>query len=444
MEFGRHIGKGLWGLAGRALPSLYGVGIILFVIRVFPPVEFGVYTLLQTIFLLVVSSGQSFALQPLVKFAAGPGDLSGVVTASAVLYAAFLGPVVVLLVALGGPLGSLFNSDAAGGLMWYVCLMLVASFPRNIASYLLQARLELRKLFILDAIYSIGSLALIAFLVPTGRLRTAAGLMQVNMLMLLLSSVYGVAILAGTYALRIVPSAREMRQAWEYGRYSLGASISYTLFSQSDNLLIAALLGAVPLAVYNAAKVFARAFDMALQLMTTLLVPTVAKLESEGRAQDRLPLAEKSFLFSTIALAGLSVVVAVAGTILINLLYGDKYPGATGVLYFLALSGIFIPAISIGSSFCFGMGKMREVFRINLAGSAIGIALMAVGTAVLGIRGTALALVASLVVMAAMWVATLRTTAGVPVTVGGVLSRRSDIINYLRRAVSGRRAYNRT
>ncbi|HLF15250.1 MAG TPA: hypothetical protein VI932_10220, partial [Bacteroidota bacterium] len=70
MEFGKHIGKGLWGLAGRALPSVYGVGIIVFVIRLFPPVEFGVYTLLQTIFLLTVGPGQTFALQPLVKFGA--------------------------------------------------------------------------------------------------------------------------------------------------------------------------------------------------------------------------------------------------------------------------------------------------------------------------------------------------------------------------------------
>src|SRR3989337_1020070 len=133
MEFGRDIGKGLWGLAGRALPSVYGVGIIIFVIRTFPPVEFGVYTLLQTIFLLVVAMGQSFALQPLVKFGAETDDVSGLVNASAFLYLLFVVPAALGLLVLRGQLGALFNSAAAGDLMDYIALMLAASFPRNVA-----------------------------------------------------------------------------------------------------------------------------------------------------------------------------------------------------------------------------------------------------------------------------------------------------------------------
>lgn len=444
MEFGKHLGKGLWGLAGRALPSLYGVGIILFVIRVFSPVEFGVYTLLQTIFLLAVSAGQSFALQPLVRFAAGAVGLSGPVTASTILYAAFLAPVVIVLSAFGGPLGSLFNSQEAGGLMHYVSLMLLVSIPRNVASYLLQARLELRQLFALDAIYSLGSLALIAVLVTAGKLHTAAGLMQVNLLMLLLSSLYGVVILAGKYSLRFAPSAGWLKQVWDYGRYSLGASASYTLFSQADNLLIAAMLGPVPLAVYNAAKVFTRVFELALQLMTMLLVPTVAKLDAGDRAGDRLALAEKSFLFFTAGLVAVSVALLVAGPFLIDLLYGEKYRISKDVLYILAFSGIFIPGISIGSSYCFGLGMVREVFRVNLAGSILGILLLTLGTAALGVMGTALAAVASYGAMSVLWVTTLRGAAGVPVTVRGVLSRHTDIVNFVRRTISSRRPGNRT
>lgn len=443
MEFGKHIGKGLWGLAGRALPSLYGVGLIFFVIRTFPPVEFGIYTLLQTIFLLAAGTAQSFALQPLVKFAAGNGELSDPVGSSAVLYAAFVAPAAVLLAALGGPLGSLFNSAAAGELMYYVSLMLLASIPRNIASYLLQAKLELRRLFVLDAVYSVGSLLLVAALVPTGRLRTAAGLMQVNLLTIFLSSLYGVVVLAGKYSLRFAPSAAGIRRAWDYGRYSLGASVSYTLFAQADNLLIPAVAGPVELAVYNAAKVFARAFDMALQLMSTLLVPTVAKLDAPGRERDRTVLAEKSLLFFTLGMAVFAVAVALAGSLVIDLLYGDVYPRSKPILYILALSGIFIPSISIGSSFGYGLGRMKEVFLVNAAGGALGVLLLAAGTAAFGIEGTAAAAVAASAAMAGLWLAALRTAAGVPVTVTGVLSRRADIAEYLRRVVGNLRRSKR-
>ena len=36
MEFGKHIGKGIWGVAGKGLPVLYGFAYVLLVIRVLP------------------------------------------------------------------------------------------------------------------------------------------------------------------------------------------------------------------------------------------------------------------------------------------------------------------------------------------------------------------------------------------------------------------------
>jgi lipopolysaccharide exporter len=432
MEFGKHIGKGLWGLAGRALPSIYGVGIIVFVIRVFPPVEFGIYTLLQTIFLLAVSTGQSFALQPLVKFGAGSDDLSGPVTASSVLYAAFLAPVTVLLAALGGPLGSLFNSHAAGELMQYVSLMLIASFPRNVASYLLQARLELRKLFYLDAIYSLGSLALIAFLVTTGKLRTAAGLMQVNLLMLLLSSLYGVVLLAGKYSLRIVPSHEHLRKAWEYGRYSLGASASYTLFSQSDNLLISAMMGPVPLAVYNAAKVFARAYDLLMQTISTLLVPVVSRMHGRADAAGLTALAEKSLFFFTLTAAGVCAGLLALGQPVMSLVYGDKYAEAVPVLYVLAFAGLFVPGVAVGASFCNGVAKMRPVFYLNLLTAVSGIGLIALLTGPFGVQGTAYAVLATFALVWPFWMSALVRSAGIPLKARNVLGRHADITGFIK------------
>jgi O-antigen/teichoic acid export membrane protein len=432
MEFGKHIGKGMWGLAGRALPSLYGVGIILFVIRAFPPVEFGVYTLLQTIFLLAVSTGQSFALQPLVKFAAGSGEPSGPVTASAILYAAFLTPVIVLLSALGGPLGSLFNSATAGELMHYVSLMLLVSIPRNVASYLLQARLELRKLFYLDAIYSIGSLVLIAVLVTTGKLRTAAGLMQVNILMLLLSSLYGVVLLAGKYALRVAPSPAHLRKAWDYGRYSLGASVSYTLFSQSDNLLISALTGPVPLAVYNAAKVFARAFDLLMQTISTLLVPVVARAHDRGDRAGLTVLAEKSLFFFTLAAAGMCVGLLALGEPVMSFLYGGKYAEAVPVLRVLAVAGLFVPGVAVGASFCNGVAKMRPVFYLNLLTALAGVGLIALLTGPFGVQGTAWAVLATFALVWPAWMFVLVRSVDIPLTARNVLRRHADITGFIR------------
>jgi len=433
MEFGKHIGKGMWGLAGRALPSVYGVGIIVFVIRIFPPVEFGVYTLLQTIFLLAVAMSQSFALQPLVKFGAETDRLSGPVSAAAFLYLLFVLPVAALIFLFGGTLGGLFRSETAGELMYLVALMLVASVPRNVASYLLQSKLQLKRLFFLDAIYSLGSLALIAVLVPTGRVTTAAEIVLINLGTITCSSLYGLSILFGTYRVRPELSRESVRAFWAYGKFSLGASISYTLYAQSDNLIISAIMGPVSLAVYNAAKVFTRGYELMLQLITTLLVPTASRLDLPGKDPEKLALAQKSFFVFTTVMAALSAGLFFAGPILIDVIYAGKYPGSAGVLYILAISGIFIPAISIGSSFCFALGKMKEVFLVNLSMASLGILALLCGTLWYGMPGTAWGVVCTYATMAVVWTAVLRRRAGIPLDAKGVLARHSDATNFVRR-----------
>jgi lipopolysaccharide exporter len=432
MEFGKYIGKGLWGLAGRALPSVYGVGIILFVIRVFPPVEFGVYTLLQTILLLAIGTAQTFALQPLVKFGADAENASVPVTASAALYAMFILPASLLLLLFGNTLGALFRSDTAGALMWYVALMLVVSFPRNLASFLLQSKLDLRTLFFLDAIYSLGSLALIAWLVSAGTLTTAEGVMQVNLLMFAASSLFGVYLLLKTHAIRPSWSREMLSRMWEYGRYSLGASISYTLYSQSDNLIISAMLGPVSLAVYNAAKVFARIYDLILQTITTLLVPVVSRAHGRNDAGALRVLAEKSLFFFTLPAAGVSALLILFGGPVMSIVYGGKYADAAPILTILACAGVFIPAIAVGASFCHGVAKMKPVFYLNLLTAAAGIGLIALLTWAFGIRGAAYAVLATFALVSPLWVGVLVREVGIPLRVRNVAGRYADLTEFIK------------
>ena len=50
MEFGRHIGKGIWAFADKSLPALYGVGFIFLVVRVLPEEEYGAFAIIQSIY----------------------------------------------------------------------------------------------------------------------------------------------------------------------------------------------------------------------------------------------------------------------------------------------------------------------------------------------------------------------------------------------------------
>ncbi len=412
------------------------MGLVIFVIRTFPAVEFGVYTLLQTIFTLAVGMGGSFALHPLVKFGAETEDISGPVSASALLYALFLAPVILVILFFHASLGDFFNSETAGGLMFYVALMLAASFPRNVASFLLQSKLDLKPLFLLDAINSLGSLALIAVLVPGGAVATAEGILVINIATLTVSSAYGVWVMIEKYAMRPVLDAGAIRRLWVYGKYSLGASISYTFYLQSDNLIISALMGPVSLAVYNAAKVFTRAYDLIVQLIAILVLPTVSKLQSRNDAAGLITLAEKSFFMFTAFLFVIAASLFFAGPVLMNRLYEGRYDEAIPILKILSISGIFIAGYAVSSSYCFGLGRMKEVFYGTLTTSVAGVLLIFIFSYSAGLIGAASAVVANALIMAVAWVVIFVKRTGVSVTLRGVISRSGDAVDFVRRKVA--------
>ena len=61
MEFGKHVGKGIWAFGDKALPVVYGIGFIFLVVRVLPAKEYGAFVIAQTIFTFATARGYSLA-----------------------------------------------------------------------------------------------------------------------------------------------------------------------------------------------------------------------------------------------------------------------------------------------------------------------------------------------------------------------------------------------
>ncbi|RPH33049.1 hypothetical protein EHM92_08410, partial [bacterium] len=158
MEFGKHLGKGIWGLADKALPVIYGLGYVVLVIRVLPAEEFGNFVLIQEIFLVISGLAAAFALQPLLKFAAEGGDNpKEVISAALLLNIAFIAVASLLAVAGKDLTGALLNSPTLAPLMLYLPAMLAASFIRNFTLTLLQSRYLFREVFWVDAMHFLGA-----------------------------------------------------------------------------------------------------------------------------------------------------------------------------------------------------------------------------------------------------------------------------------------------
>src|SRR5271169_6488363 len=192
MEFGKYLAKGIWGLADKALPVVYGIGYVWLVIRVLPEEEFGNFVLVQEVFLVISGLATAFALQPLLKFSSEENaPLEGILPASLILNALFVAVASLMVMACSVPAGEIFNSPSLTPLMLYVPAMLAASFFRNFTLTLLQAQFRVQEVFYTDAVHFVGAPFLVWVVSRLHMFDSALDLVFINLVSLSASSLAG-------------------------------------------------------------------------------------------------------------------------------------------------------------------------------------------------------------------------------------------------------------
>jgi O-antigen/teichoic acid export membrane protein len=435
MEFGKYIGKGLWAFADKALPAIYGVGFVVFVVRILPPSEYGVYVLVQAVFLIVSGVGQTFALQPIAKFASERKDAGDVVLAGGFLYATFLVIVSIPLVVFSHELWTQLNAPDVEGLTVYILLLLAASFVRGVAIFLLQARLEIAHVFWIDFVYFVGSLLGVALPRWVGALDTAERVLIVNVVMFALSSVLATIFMIGRIRSSLVFRTDTLRQFWNYSRFSLGIAVNSSLFSQADNFVISAILGPVYVAIYSAAKVFIRAYDMLIQVIYMLLIPAVSRLSAQEKRGDLRVLVEKSTFYFTAFSVPAVLILSFFSPTIVDLFYGDKYPLASSILRILAITGIFLPGIAVMASVALGSSYVKQTFYITLITTCLTIMSLIGFVLWFGVVGSGWAILTSTAVAFSIWYGFTVTRMHIPLQPLGIFNRYRDAMNYLSKLV---------
>jgi O-antigen/teichoic acid export membrane protein len=431
MEFGKYLGKGIWGLADKALPVLYGVAYVVLVIRVLPEEEFGNFVLVQEIFLIVTGLAAGFALNPLLKFAAEEeSDQRSVVSAGLLLYFLFTAAAAVLTVVLRTPLARLFNSPALAPLLLYLPAMLAASFLRNFAMVLLQARFLIREIFWTDAAHFLGVSFLIWVLSRMHLFDTAEDLLQMNLISLTVSSLVGMWYARHMVAVTTRIDPATVRKLWEYGRYSLGGIVSQLFYTRADSFILAAFTGPVQVAVYNSVKVFTRVYEMVTQVVQMFVFPAVSRLSSKGDEVSLKVLVEKAIAFSTIGMLPVLVGFVVLAPPLVHTVYGSRYAEAIPLLQAFAFLSLIVPLTAVALNTLLGLGHARRSFWVSAQCLFASIVIYVITIPLYGVAGAAIGYILSSAVLA--WLAAASMRRYVEVTGWEVWQRKRDIVAFLR------------
>jgi lipopolysaccharide exporter len=431
MEFGKHLGKGIWGLADKALPVVYGLAYVVLVIRVLPAEEFGNFVLIQEIFLIIGGLASAFALQPLLKFAAeGGDDLKQVVSAALPLNIAFVAAASLLCIAGKDLTGALLNSPSLAPLMLYVPAMLAASFIRNFTLTLLQARYRFQEVFWIDAVHFLGAPSGIWVVSHMHMFDTALALILINIASLSASSLLGLILARRLLQLTFHPLRKEIRKVWDFGKYSLGGIFSYLVYSRADTFLLAMFTGPVPVAAYNSVKVFTRVYEMVSQVVQMFILPATSRLSVLGDRRSLKVMVEKAILFLTVAMLPVFALFMVGPPLLIDILYKGKYLEAIPTLQVFSLLALIAPLLFIGTNVLMGLGEARVSFVLGAQMLGISLLLYLVLIPWLGQTGAALGYVLASYITA--WLTVVKMNRFVPVTVVEVLRRHKDMISFLK------------
>jgi len=431
MEFGKHIGKGIWGLADKALPVVYGVAYVVLVIRALPAEEFGNFVLIQEIFLVISGLATAFALQPLLKYAAeGADDLKQIVSAALLLNIAFVAVTSLLCVAGKDLTGAALNSPSLSPLMLYVPAMLAASFIRNFTLTLLQARYRFQDVFWIDAVHFLGAPIGIWVVSHMHLFNTAFALIIINVASLSASSLLGIILARRLFRVTLRPLREEIRKVWDYGKYSVGGNFSYLVYSRADTFLLAMFTGPIPVAAYNSVKVFTRVYEMVTQVTQMFILPATSRLSVLGEKRSLKVMVEKSILFFTVAMVPIFLLFLIAPPLLLDILYRGKYMEAIPTLQVFSILALIAPLLAIGSSVLMGLGEARVSFILGAQMLGISLLLYLVLIPLWGGTGAALGYVFSSYITA--WLTVSKMNRFIPVTAGEVLRRHADMASFVK------------
>lgn len=206
----------------------------------------------------------------------------------------------------------------------YFGVIYLFSLPFFMANCVLQAKQQFDKLLLLNLINQGSLLLFIIATIMLGELNVVH-VIYCYMASNVLSS--GMAILCKWTLISKVWSSSKayIIQLFNFGKYSVGTSITATLMNLSGTFIIKFLLGAPALAIYNAGSKLIQIVELPLRSVVFAAMPTMSETYNRGDKMGVLRMTQKYIGLFSIALLPICIATIFFADYAILLLAGEKY-----------------------------------------------------------------------------------------------------------------------
>ena len=181
------------------------------------------------------------------------------------------------------------------------------------------------------------------------------------------------------------------RALLNYGVRSYGVDLLGTLALQVDQVLVISLLAPSNMGTYGVVLSLSRMFNLFQASVVMILFP-----KASGRsAQDVLPLVALSARAGTLATAVCAAVVALVGSRVLGIVYGQEYAGSSRCLQLLLVEVTLSGCVFILAQAFMALGRPGIVSVLQGIGLSLSIPLMLILVPRFGLIGAALSLLLS-------------------------------------------------
>jgi len=317
--------KHFLSLAGNGIMSVLGMITVALLYHSLSVAEIGVWVFFQSTLLLVDTFRSGFLTTAFIKFYAGSTVARSAEVAGSTWFVA--GIITGILLLLNIPVWLYVKGIENEGLSmfckWFG-ITYVCTLPSFIATCILQGEQRFDRLLIIRFISQGSFILFVLLLIGVHQLHLNTVIYS-NLFSALLTSVFAIAIgwaRIKTIAYKTKKCAKEL---FDFGKYSVGTTISSNLFRSSDTFIINFMLGPAALAIYNLGQRLMEIVEIPLRSFAATGMPSLSAAYNKGDREDVIYIMQKYAGMLTIALIPVCLFALLFADLAIGLIGGGKY-----------------------------------------------------------------------------------------------------------------------
>lgn len=354
MDF-EFIKKATQGVTNRALNLIYGFGYLILVVRGLPQHEYGLLALCMSLVAIIDVLRLNWITTTSLKFLPATKDKNEydtIFTALVFLFSIITGIVSILFFTLSDHIAMLFRLKELSILFKLIPLYYICNFLKLITEWILISTQQLKKLVILNFFYTGLNLILLLVLTIIGKLNSAKDVLLVLSLGGFSTSVFALFFSFKQLLTLTKVNWNVIKHIAQFGKPALGDNIFGMILERQDVILLGIYTSPIAVAVYNAGKRLADAYEIFLQGAWLVVYPSASKQTANITMLKNIYRTVLTHLF--VVLIPLITITTVFAYPIIVTIFGDNYVKASIIFQLASVNVLFRVFLVFGGSILIG------------------------------------------------------------------------------------------